>query len=128
MTTYVVDSSAWVEYFSGSDSGKKVAEVVDDEKHNVLTTVVTIAELASFFKKEDKDFEEPYGIILKNSKIVYLNEEIAKEAGRLHAEVRQKNKKFSFADSFVLFAAKKHKARIITKDFDFKGYKEALFI
>lgn len=128
MSIYVVDSSAWIEYFSGSESGRRAAEFIDDEKNEILTTVITIAEISSFFKKENKDFEKPYTILLKNSRVIYLNESDAKDLGRLYAEVKSKNKKFSFADSFVLFAAKKYNARIVTKDFDFMGYKNVLFI
>ena len=120
MNTFVVDSSAWIEYFSGSESGRMVSEIIDDEKNEILTTVITIAEISSFFKKEDKDFEKAYTIILKNSKVIYLNGESAKNLGKLYAEVKSKNKKFSFADSLVLFVAKKHIAKIVTKDFDFK--------
>ena len=128
MTTYVVDASAWVEYFSGSESGKKAANIIDDEKNKLLTTVITLAELSSFFKRNNRDFEKEHNNIRKNSKIILLNEDDAKELGKLHAEIKIKNKKFSFADSFVLFIAKKHNAKIITKDFDFKEYKEAVFI
>ena len=128
MNAYVVDSSAWVEYFSGSESGKKAANIIDDEKNKLFTTVITLAELSSFFKRNNRDFEKAHTIILKNSKIILLNEGDAKELGKLHAEAKIKNKKLSFADSFVLFVAKKYNAKIITKDLDFRNYKEVIFI
>lgn len=128
MDTFVIDSSAWIEYFDGTKKGETVAKIIDEENNQIITTIMTLVELSSIYRKKNMDFEKPYQIVLKDSKIFNLNEEIAKESGKLHGELKLKNKKISFADCLVLFAARKLNAKIITKDLDFKGFKEAIII
>jgi len=128
MSISVVDSSAWVEYFAATEAGLKVKKIVEDGDNEIVTTVVTIAELSSFYKRNNIDFERPYNVIIKNSKIFQMDENVAKGIGEIHFEAKSKNKKFSFADSVVLYAAKKLKAKIITKDLDFKDFKETILI
>lgn len=128
MNTFVVDSSAWIEYFTGTKHGKKAAEIIEDKKNDIITPVVVILELSNFFNKNEINFEELYGIILKNSKIFYMNEENAKQTGKMHSQLKKNNKKISSSDCFILFVARSLNAKIVTKDLDFKGFKEAIFI
>ena len=128
MNTFVIDSSAWIEYFAGTKQGKKVVDIIEDKKNEIITPVVVILELSSFYNRNDIDFEGLYDIILKNSKIYYMGEENAKETGKMYAKLKKNNKKISYSDCFILFVAMILNAKIITKDLDFKGFKEAIFI
>jgi predicted nucleic acid-binding protein len=72
--------------------------------------------------------EAAYDILLSDSQIVSINEEISKEAGVLHAEMRKTEKDFGLADAYVLATAKRLKAKVLTGDPHFKSVGEAVLI
>ena len=125
---YVIDAYAWIEYFIESDKGKKVKEIVELQGNEIFTSVITIAEVCSIGVREKRDVELGNKIILGLSSIHFINLELAREAGILHAVVRKKIKDFGLADTFVLLAARKLGAKIVTRDPRFKGMKEAVLI
>ena len=125
---YVIDAHAWIEYFLGSDRGKKVKEIIEFNDNEIYTSIITIAEVVSVTKRENRDAEEKYRDILNLSNIYFVNLELAKEAGILHAETKKKIKHFGLADTFVLLTSRKLGAKIVTGDPHFKGMKEAILI
>lgn len=125
---YVVDAHAWIEYFIESDKGKRVKEIVESEENEIFTSLITIAEVSSIATREKRDVELGNKTITSLSNIYGISMEFAKEAGILHAEIRKKIKDFGMADAFVLLAARKLGAKIITGDPHFKGIKEAVLV
>lgn len=125
---YVIDAHAWIEYFIESDKGKRVKEIVESEENEIFTSLITIAEVSSIGAREKRDVELGNKTITSLSGIYGISMEFAKEAGILHAENRKKIKDFGLADSFVLLAARKLSAKIITGDPHFKGFKDAILI
>lgn len=128
MPKYVIDSYAWIEYFISSSIGEKVKQIVESQENEIFTSVITIAEVMSIAKRENRSPEIGFRIIMGLSKIHKIDENFAKEAGILHAEIRKRIKDFGMADSVVLLTARKLGARIITGDLHFKGFKEAMLI
>lgn len=124
---YIIDSYAWIEYLDGTSSGLKVREILT-KNEEILTLNLSIAEIISRSKRQEKDVEAIYNVIILNSKIININAEIAKDAGSLHAEIRKKIKDFGLIDAFVLLTARKLKARIVTGDEHFRNFKEAILI
>ena len=125
---YVIDAHAWIEYFIGSDRGNEVKKILESNENEIFTSVITIAEVVSITKRENRDAEQKYMDMINLSKIHFINPEFAKEAGILHAEIRKKIKDFGMADAFVLLTARKLGAKIVTGDPHFKGFKEAILI
>lgn len=125
---FVFDAFAWIEYFNGSESGKKVSELIESEENDVFSSIITITEVSSILKRNEKDVELGYKSIIDLSKIYFINSEFAKEAGILHAETRKNIKDFGLADAFVLLTARKLGAKIVTGDPHFKGFKEAVLV
>ena len=125
---FVLDTFAWIEYFNGSESGKKVSELIESEENDIFSSIITIAEVSSILKRKEENIELGYQTIINLSKIYFINPEFAKEAGILHAETRKKIKDFGMADSIVLLTARKLGAKILTGDPHFKGFKEAVLI
>ena len=128
MNKYVIDAYAWVEYLVGSEAGDKVRVVLEEENNEVYTCAVTVAEVVSKTARESRDFEAAYDILISNSQVVNVNEEISKEAGMLHSEMRKTKRDFGLADAYVLTVAKRIKAKVLTGDPHFKGVKEAILI
>lgn len=127
MPSYIVDSWAWVEYLRGTEAGKRVKEELGLGSE-ILTHVLTLAELTSKFKREKLDFDNVWRAVTVLSKVITVNETDARDTGILHAAVKEKRANFSLADAFVLHAARKLNCRVLTGDPDFRGIKEAIML
>ena len=128
MNKFIVDAWAWIEYFRGTAYGAKLNDILEDPTTDVYTCAITIAEIISKTAREDRDIEAAYDIVVSNSQIIKLDEEISKQAGFLHYKMRQTSKDFGIADAFILAAANRFDAKIITGDPHFKGLKNTLMI
>ena len=125
---YVIDAYAWIEYLIGSKTGEKVKSVLEKETNEIYTCAATVAEVVSKTAREDREFETAYDILLSNSQIVNIDDEISKEAGVLHCEMRKTKRDFELADAYVLAVARTVNAKILTGDPHFRGVKEAVVI
>jgi len=127
MSSYVVDSWAWLEYLDGTPTGARVRDVVEKDRE-IFTTAASLAEVVSVAKRRGKDHGEAATRVLSLSKFVSPDSQDAMEAGGLHAATKEKSRNFSLADAFALQLARKKSARVLTGDPDFKGIKEAELI
>jgi len=127
MTRLVLDAWAWVEYLSGSESGRKVDEAIQGSQE-IWVSVASVAEVASKYRRSGRDEAPAMRAITTVSKVGELGLEDAIQAGKIHAELKRKVPNFSLADSFVLQLARKVGARVLTGDPDFNGLKEAELI
>jgi predicted nucleic acid-binding protein len=125
---YVIDAYAWIEYLVGSKAGEKVKSTLEKEANDIYTCAVTVAEVVSKTAREGREFETAYDILLSNSQIVNIDEEISKEAGVLHCEMRKTKRDFGLADAYVLAVARTINAKILTGDPHFRSVKEAILI
>jgi predicted nucleic acid-binding protein len=124
MSRYVVDAWAWIEYFRGKHPEAKLKI----ETEYVITSAVTVAEVASKFSREGYNVEDAVGAISSLSKVVLVDTKSAKEAGVLHSQMKRTRPNFSLADSFVLQTARSANAKILTGDKDFKGLKDVIML
>jgi predicted nucleic acid-binding protein len=125
---YLIDTSAWIEYFEGSESGKKIWELLKEEDNEIFTLNLILAEVISKFKRKNKNFNGAYESIISNSKVLDISSDSAKEAGLLQAETRKKVEGFGLVDSFVVCMAKQTNSKIVTKDHHFKSFKNVIFL
>lgn len=128
MTDYVIDTYAWMEYFIGSEKGKRVKTIVEDTSNNIFTSIVSLAEMVSVVKREGGDHNAVYYKLMSLSKLAGVSPEFCKEVGIEHAEIKKRVKDFGLADAFVLTAAKKLNAKIVTGDPHFNGIKGAILL
>ena len=89
MSSYVVDAWAWIEYLIGSKRGAKLKEVLDENDSEVYTCALTLGEVISKVARQRRDIEAGYNLLLSNSQVVNVDEEISLQAGLLHAEMRK---------------------------------------
>ena len=127
MTSYIIDSWAWIEYFEGSLTGEKVKEIL--EKNECFTSSLSIAEVTIKLIKEGKDSQEGYSIINSLSKELPVHNEIAFEAGKLYVEKRKKLKDIGIVDVFIITQARKNNLTIVTGDREhFKSERNVMLI
>ncbi len=128
MTRYLVDSWAWIEYLEGSTAGEKVKSKIDDDRNEIFTHVVSVAEIISKVRRKKKDDGAAWNAIVTNSKVFAISEIESRDAGLLHAEVKSGNPNFGLADAFVLSAARKLGGKVLTGDPDFRGLDDVVMV
>lgn len=128
MTKYILDTFAWIEYFEGSKQGKKVEEFITDHENEIFTCAAMIAEIVSKAKRTGKDATVACAAIETLSKVIEVDNELAKLAGILHAEQKIKMVDFGMMDAFLLAASKRMGATIVTGDPHFKKMENVEFL
>ncbi len=123
---YVVDSSVWVEYFNGTEKGNKVKAIIEEE--NIAASIMTIAELADKFSRENKPFDDFLQFILSRSAIIQLDIELILNAAKIKKEQRSKKPKFGIVDAIHLATAQKEKSTFLTLDKDFSGINSVIIL
>ena len=124
---FIIDSYALIEYLDGSSLGEKVKKIIEGN-NELFSLNLTILEVISRTKRKKMDFESAYQLIISISKIAEITPELAKKAGIIHAEIREKIKDFGLVDSLLIILARKLNAKILTGDEHFRGFKEAIMI
>ncbi len=123
---YIVDASAWIDYFLDTEKGKKIGAIIEKEENNCFTPASVIAEVVSKMVRAKINLSLAFPAIINLSEIINLTGELATAAGHIHVSAKQSNKDFGMLDAFVVAAAKKLKAKILTADSDFKPFREAI--
>ncbi|MBI5390739.1 PIN domain-containing protein [Candidatus Woesearchaeota archaeon] len=125
--TYVLDTYAWIENFTGTAKGKKVEAIL--QKEQVGTPILAVAELADSFQRDKADFTTFFTFLKSKSVILPLDQHIAMEAAAaVKAVARKKHKDFGLNDAILYCTAKKHHAIFVTGDHHFKGMENVLFL
>ena len=126
MNRLVIDAYAWIEYFEGSEIGKKVKELL--EKNDCFTVVITLAETVSKLTRKGFEAMSAVDVILGHTTILPIGEEVSIEAGKFHAEQRKKKPQFGLSDAYIYCCAKKLGAKIVTNDHHFKDFKDVIML
>ena len=116
----LLDTSAWIEFFQGTEKSKKVENILKTEEN--FTSIVTFAEIVNWCLKNNiQDKIKGYIEGIKNgSTILELNEPIAIIAGKLNYERKKFVKNWGMIDSVILATAQIYNLKVLTKDSQFK--------
>ena len=122
------DTSAWIEFLSGTKQGKKVADVLHQGEH--FTSIVSLAELVNWCLRNnlENDIGEYVAGVRTGSKILPLEEEIVLIAGRLNCERKKTLKNWGMLDSLIVSTALFCKLSVLTKDSQFKDLPNAVML
>ncbi|MFA5631042.1 MAG: type II toxin-antitoxin system VapC family toxin [Porticoccaceae bacterium] len=119
----VIDTSAWIEWLTGSALGKKLGKQFPDKPQCIVPTIVQL-ELSKWLVREVGE-EQADQVIAYTQKclVVPMDTTIALLAADLHRE-----HKLATADAIVYATARHQGAELLTCDAHFKGLPEvALF-
>ena len=114
---YILDSSAWIEYFGGTSKGEKIKNMIEGKK--IATSVLAISEIVNKFDKENRPNFHFLEFINKNSAMLTLTFDIAVSSGLLKNILRKKSNKFSLIDAIHLATAREENSILLTTDTDF---------
>ena len=114
----VVDSSGWLEYFTGSDRASLFAPAIEDTG-NLIVPVISIYEV---FKKVLRECGEDVALqvasAMQSGLVIDLECALALEAARYPLPL---------ADSLIYATAKRHEATLWTQDEHFKNLPNVRF-
>ena len=110
----VVDTSAWIEWLTGSALGKKLSKQLPDKPQCIVPTIVQL-ELSKWLIREVGE-EQADQVVAYTQKcvVVPLDTTIALLAADLHREY-----KLATADAIVYATARHHGAELLTCDAHF---------
>ena len=117
----VVDTSAWIEWLTGSALGKKLGKEFPEKTHCIVPTMVQL-ELSKWLVREVGE-EQADQVIAYTQKcvVVPLDTAIALLAAELHRE-----HKLATADAIVYATARQQGAELLTCDAHFEGLPEVM--
>ncbi|MEM3070848.1 MAG: type II toxin-antitoxin system VapC family toxin [Candidatus Bathyarchaeia archaeon] len=111
----LLDSFAWIEYFSGSERGAKVRSYVDDLTP-LYTPSICLTEIKSRYLRENKDPTKRLELIIERSFIIPLDIEIALLAAEMKKEYR-----LHTVDAIIYATSQRRRLILVTGDAHFKG-------
>lgn len=122
---FIVDTHAWIEYFSGSRWGKGIKDTV--ESGGNITPTIVLAEMKRKYTEWGRtDFDERLQFIEARSQVMPLDKETAVLAGEIRS--KQPVRGMGLVDCILLAHAGILGAKVLTGDQHFKGLPEAEFI
>jgi predicted nucleic acid-binding protein len=127
MSSYVVDSWAWLEYLDGTEKGSRIRPIIEGQA-KLFTHASSVEEIVSKARRRGKDPKAAAERVLTFSRFISPTVSDAVEAGLVHAETRKVSPNFSLGDAFVLQLARKLGCKVLTGDPDFRKVKEAELI
>jgi len=106
----LLDSFAWIEYFTGSSRGAKVRDYIESEEPLYIPSIC-LTEIKSRYLRDKKDPTTRIELITERTFIVPLNQEIALSA----ADVKQEHKLHTI--DAIVYATAQHKGlTLVTGD------------
>lgn len=124
---YLIDTSAWIEYFQGTSLGQRVKDVVNDKNSSCFTIGIVLAELTSTLIRNGHDPEPCCEHILSISTMIEPTHRDYLDAGIKHAELKKTENRISYSDALLLTLSEKRKMKIVSKDEHLRG-KNTLFL
>lgn len=125
---YLIDSSAWIEYFIGSNKGKRLKSILENEANSFTTIEVCLAEIRNWTLKNKQNFENILSTITSRSNIGTIQTKEWIDAAEERFQKRKKIKNFGLVDALLLVKQKYSNAKIVTSDWHFKGIKNVYYI
>lgn len=126
---FIIDTSAWIEYFAKSESGSVVKKYIESG-HGVTPTIV-LAELIFTLKKygfAESKLTARLEFVQNVTGIKPLDAKTAILAGKINLERKKRSAKWGIVDSIILATTKSLGARIVTGDEDFRDLEGAIII
>jgi predicted nucleic acid-binding protein len=112
----IVDSSGWLEYFSGGANADLFLPPLQDES-SLIVPVITIYEVFKVVLRESGENEALQSICaMQKGKVVELSTSIAMHAAKLGLQHH-----LPMADSIIFATAKLYGCTVWTQDSDFKN-------
>ena len=119
----VVDSSAWIEYFTDGPNAGFFAGAIEDVEE-LLVPALVIYEVFKWISRERGEAQAVKAVAhMQQGEVVDLDAKLAAYAARLSLQT-----KLPMADSIVYATARIHEAILWTQDDDFEGLDDVKYV
>lgn len=119
----LVDSSGWIEFFTGGGNAAKYGSYLETAA-NVLTPTIVLCEVYKLVKRERTEEEALLAAAqMQKTRLVPLSESLALAAADVSLEFR-----LAMADSIVYATARAEDAELVTSDGDLQGLPGVTFL
>ena len=116
------DSSAWIEYFAGTELGLNVKHHIEGSE-SIFTPSIALLEIKNKYMQEKRRWQKRIEFISQRSTIVNLDDQIA----LLGADMKQRYGLYAI-DAVVYASSSMTKSKLLTKDHHFKGLKDVVLL
>jgi predicted nucleic acid-binding protein len=125
----LLDTWAWLELMMEGPHAAAVERILG-ETSAVYTCPVVLAEVYSArARRGDAEVaRRSVARIVDEATVIPHGEDHGFDAGRIHAEMRQRVKDFGLGDAFVLAAARSRRQKVLTGDPHFEGLPDAIMV
>ena len=132
----VVDSYAWIEIFSGSESGKVAMKHIESADR-IITPDIVLSEVARKYIREKLSVavvRDRLSIIRESSEIAGIDEVLAIQSAEAFLELSRESKRMhssrepSLFDAIVLATARANDSKVLTGDLHFQKLPETIWI
>lgn len=113
-TTVTFDSSAWIEYFAGTEKGSTVKQILDNPT-NIITPSICLMEIKNKYLQEKHPYQERIMYICSRSLII----DITKDLALFAADIKQKHGLYT-VDALIYATAKQEHSQLLTGDHHFE--------
>lgn len=111
----VVDSSAWLEYFSDGPNAELFSSPINNRENLIVPTIVLYEVFKVVLREKDENVALQIIASMQQGSVIELTTEIAIQAAKFSIEY-----KIPMADSLILATGHLFQAEIWTQDIDFK--------
>ncbi len=111
----IIDSSAWLEYFSDGQNAEKFSRAIEDEK-SLIVPVITYEVFKVILRESSENNALQAISAMQKGCVIDLTAGISIEASKLSLRHN-----IPMADSIILATGLKYNSTIWTQDSDFKG-------
>ena len=112
----VVDSSAWLEYFSDGSNAKRFSAAIENTDELIVPAICAFEVFNRVLQRRTEGEALKAIALMQQGQVVGLDLPLALSAAKLSAELR-----LPMADSIILATARSHQAILWTQDADFSG-------
>ena len=123
----LLDTYAWIEFFIGSEEGKRVEEMIKSG-NKIYTCILSLAEIVSWCLRNGENVEEKITVVKSYSDILDLNETITETGGRINFATRKTVKDFGMIDSLIYATAQTYGLKLLTGDEHFKNLEDVVML
>ena len=112
----VVDSSAWLEYFTDGSNAHLYAAAIENTARLIVPSITLFEVYKRSLQQRGEDQALEAVAAMRQGRVVNLDERTAIEAAQVSVAL-----KLPLADSVILATARRYRAVLWTQDADFEG-------
>lgn len=119
----VVDTSAWLEFFTDGDNAEVFLAPITDTQHLIIPSICIYEITKVVLRESDEDHLLPIWAAMQKGKIIELSATLSTIAAKISLKYQ-----LPMADSIIYATAQQYKATVWTQDVDFEKLPDVRYV